>query len=135
MFEQLLSVAATPKGAPRRAPGDRTGLGRGVRAGRVVGRALGESVRIVERQVAVDLVGGDVVVPNAVPARCLQQRVRADQVRRDEHRRVTQRVVIVGFGRKVHDEVLAAYQFVNQAGVADVALDEGKAILGKSFED
>ena len=34
-------------------------LGRAVRRGRVVGRLLGEFDRIVERQVAVDLVGGD----------------------------------------------------------------------------
>lgn len=41
-------------------------LGRAVRRGRVVGRLLGELVRVVERQVAVDLVGGDVVVADSV---------------------------------------------------------------------
>ena len=49
------------------------GLGGAVRAARVVGRLLGEARRVVERQVAVDLVGGDVVVADAVLADGLQQ--------------------------------------------------------------
>lgn len=41
-------------------------LGRAIGRGRPVGRLLGELRRVVERQVAVDLVGGDVVVADAV---------------------------------------------------------------------
>ena len=48
-------------------------LGRTVRRGRVVRRLLGELGRVVERQVAVDLVGGDVVVADSVFADGLQQ--------------------------------------------------------------
>ena len=46
----------------------RTGLGRRVGARRIVGSGLGEAIRVVEAKIAVDLVGGDVVVPNAVSA-------------------------------------------------------------------
>ena len=49
------------------------GLGGAVRGGRLIGRLLGELRRVVERQVAVDLVGGDVVVADAVLADGLQQ--------------------------------------------------------------
>ena len=49
------------------------GLGARVRRGRVIRRLLGELRRVVERQVAVDLVGGDVVVADAVLADGLQQ--------------------------------------------------------------
>ena len=48
-------------------------LGGAVRRGRPVGRLLGELGRVVERQVAVDLVGGDVVVADTVFADCFQQ--------------------------------------------------------------
>ena len=48
-------------------------LGRAVRRGRVVRSLLGELGRVVERQVAVDLVGGDVVVADAVLPHGLQQ--------------------------------------------------------------
>ena len=58
----------------------RAGLGRGVGAGRVVRRGLGEPLRVVQLQVAVHLVGGDVVVADPVPADRLEQRVGADQV-------------------------------------------------------
>jgi hypothetical protein len=68
----------------------RAGLGRGVGAGGVVGRQLGKSVGILERQLAVHLIGGDVVVARAVPANGLQQRVGPDQVGGDERRRVPQ---------------------------------------------
>ena len=49
------------------------GLGARVRRGRVIRRLLGELRGVVERQVAVDLVGGDVVVADAVLADGLQQ--------------------------------------------------------------
>ena len=49
------------------------GLGRAVRRARPVRRLLGELGRVVERQVAVDLVGRDVVVADSVFAHGLQQ--------------------------------------------------------------
>ena len=48
-------------------------LGARVRAARVIRHLLGELRRVVEREVAVDLVGGDVVVADAVFADGLQQ--------------------------------------------------------------
>ena len=61
-------------------------LGRRVGAGRVVRRVLGELGRVVQFEVAVDLVGGDVVVALLVPADGLQQLVGADQVGLNERR-------------------------------------------------
>src|SRR3546814_16562901 len=43
-------------------------LGGGVGAARVVGRGLGEAEWVAELEVAIDLVGGDVVEPGAVTA-------------------------------------------------------------------
>jgi hypothetical protein len=34
----------------------------------------------------------------------------------------------------MHHEIVALHQLVDQTGVADVAEDEGKAILGQTFE-
>ena len=44
-------------------------LGRGIGTGRFVGAGFGEPVRIVKREIAVDLVGGDVVEPEIMPPR------------------------------------------------------------------
>ena len=60
---------------------------------------------IVELEVAVDLVGGDVVQALAVPADRFEQLIGADHVRLDERPRRVQRVVVVGLGREVHDGV------------------------------
>ena len=62
--------------------------------------------------------------PAAVPAECLEQGVRADDVAADERPRVVQRVVDVGLGREVHDEVGAGDHAVDQVGVADVSVHE-----------
>ena len=83
----------------------RAGLGRAVRAGRVVRRARGELRRVVELEVAVHLVGGDVVQPHAVPPHRLEDGERADQVGVHERRRVAQRVVVVRLGGEVDDDV------------------------------
>ena len=48
-------------------------LGRAVRRGGLIRRLLGELRRVVERQVAIDLVGGDVVVADSVFPDGLQQ--------------------------------------------------------------
>ena len=50
-------------------------LGGAVGRARAVGRLLGEARRVVERQVAVDLVGGDVVVAHAVASSLRTSRV------------------------------------------------------------
>ena len=107
------------------------GLGRAVRRGRVVRRLLGELRRVVERQVAVDLVGGDVVVADAVFADGLQQAEGALDVGAQERLGVRDGVVVVALGGVVHDGVVARDDTVQQPGVADVAHDELHAVGGQ----
>lgn len=103
-------------------------LGRAVRRARAVGRLLGELGRVVERQVAVDLVGGDVVVADAVLADGLQQAEGALDVGAQERLRVRDGVVVVALGGVVHDGVVARDDPVQQLRVADVAHDELHAV-------
>ena len=107
-------------------------LGRAVRRGGPVGRLLGELRRVVERKVAVDLVGGDVVVADAVLPHGLQQAEGALHVRAQERLRVGDGVVVVALGGVVHDGVVAGDQPVQQLGVADVAHDELHAVGGQA---
>lgn len=82
-------------------------LGRAVRRGRVVRRLLGELGGVVESKVAVDLVGGDMVVADAVFADGLQQAEGALDVGAQERLRVGDGVVVVALGGVVHDRVVA----------------------------
>ena len=107
------------------------GLGARVRRGRVIGRLLGELGRVVERQVAVYLVGGDVVVADAVLADGLQQAEGALHVGAQERLRVRDGVVVVALGGVVHDGVVARDEPVQQLGVADVDHDELHAVGGQ----
>ncbi len=107
------------------------GLGRAVRRGRVVRRLLGELGGVVERKVAVDLVGGDVVVADAVFADGLQKSEGALDVGAQEGLRVRDGVVVVALGGVVHDGVVAGDDAVQQPRVADVADDELDPILGQ----
>lgn len=106
-------------------------LGRAVRRGRVVRCLLGELGRVVERQVAVDLVGGDVVVADAVFPHGLQQAEGSLHVGAQEGLRVGDGVVVVALGGVVHDGVVARDDAVQQPGVADVAHDELHAVGGE----
>ena len=90
--------------------------------------------RIVEREVAVDLVGGDVVEPGAVRADGFQQGVGADDVGLQERVRVVQGVVVVGFGGVVDDRVGGGDQFVDQGCVGDVTSDECHAVGGQTVQ-
>ena len=106
-------------------------LGRAIGRGRPVGRLLGELGRVVERQVAVDLVGGDVVVADSVLADGLQQAEGALHVGAKERLRVGDGVVVVGLCGVVHDGVVAGDQLIQQRGVADVAHDQLHAVGGQ----
>ena len=106
-------------------------LGARVRRTRLIRRLLGELRRVVERQVAVDLVGGDVVVADSVFAHGLQQAEGALDVGAKEGLRVGDGVVVVALGRVVHDRVVARHDAVQQPGVADVAHDELHAVGGQ----
>ena len=77
---------------------------------------------IVELEVAVDLVGGDVVQALAVAAHGLEHLVGADQVGLHERPRRVQRVVVVGLGGEVHDGVAVGDGGVDPLLVADVGL-------------
>ena len=107
------------------------GLGARVRRGRVIRRLLGELRRVVERQVAVDLVGGDVVVADAVLADGLQQAESALHVGAQERLGVGDGVVVVALCGVVHDGVVARDDPVQQLRVADVAHDELHAVRGQ----
>lgn len=107
------------------------GLGARVRAARVIRRLLGELGRVVEREVAVDLVGGDVVVADAVLPHGLQKAEGALHVGAQERLRVGDGVVVVALGGVVYDGVVARYQPVQQPGIADVAHDELHAVGGQ----
>ena len=107
-------------------------LGARVRAARVVRRLLGKLGRVVERQVAVDLVGGDVVVADAVLADGLQQAEGALDVRAQEGLGVGDGVVVVGLRGVVHDGVVARDDAVQELRVADVAHDELHAVGGQA---
>lgn len=107
-------------------------LGARVRRRGPIGRLLGELGGVVERQVAVDLVGGDVVVADAVLADGLQQAEGALDVGAQERLRVGDGVVVVGLGGVVDDGVVARHQLIEQPGVADVAHDELNAVGGQA---
>ena len=107
-------------------------LRRAVRGGGLIGRLLGELRRVVERQVAVDLVGGDVVVADSVFADGLQQAEGALDVGAQERLRVGDGVVVVGLGGVVHDRVVARHQLIKQLRVADIAHDELHAVGGQA---
>ena len=103
----------------------------GVRAARLVRRVLGEARRVVELEVAVHLVGGDVVQPDAGPAYRLEDRERADQVGPDERRRVVEGVVVVRLGREVHHRVVLGDQRLHDGGVGHVADDQPDPVGGR----
>ena len=107
-------------------------LGGAVGARGLIRRLLGELGRVVERQVAVDLVGGDVVVADTVLPHGLQQAEGALDVGAQERLRVGDGVVVVALGGVVHDGVVAGDQPVKQIRVADVAHDELHAVGGQT---
>ncbi len=106
-------------------------LSRAVRRRGPIGRLLGELGGVVEREVAVDLVGGDVVVADAIFADGLQQAEGALHVGAQERLRVGDGVVVVALCGVVHDGVVARDDPVQQLRVADVADDELHAVGGQ----
>lgn len=106
-------------------------LGGAVGGAGAVGGLLGEARGVVKREVAVDLVGGHVVVAHAVLAGGLQQAEGALHVGAQERRGVVDGVVVVTLGGEVHDSVVAGHELVQQRGIADVAHDELHAVGGQ----
>ena len=95
------------------------------------GRRLGEPRRVVELQIAVHLVGRDVVQPHPVAAHRLQHGERADDVGAQERLGIGQRVVDVGLGGEVHDGVGLGDELVDQFGVGDVAVHQPDVVLDR----
>ena len=100
----------------------------------MIGRLLGESRRVVQRQVAVDLVGRDMVKANVMPARSLQQRVRAAHIGLQEGLGIRYRIVVVRLRREVHAGISLREQAVHQRRISDVAHDELDAFSGQPAE-
>ena len=97
----------------------------------MIRRLLGELRRVVERKVAVDLVGGDVVVADAVFADGLQQAEGSLDVGAQERLRIGDGVVVVGLRGIVDDRVVAGDDPIEQLRVADVAHDKLHAVGGQ----
>ena len=108
-----------------------TRLGGAIGARGLIRRLLGELGGVVERQVAVDLVGGDVVVADAIFADGLQQAEGALHVGAQERLRVGDGVVVVALCGVVHDRVVAGDDPIEQLRVADVTDDELDPVLGQ----
>ncbi len=106
----------------------RARLGRRVRARGPVRRRLGEPHRVVDLEVAVHLVGADVVVAHVVPPDRLQQGEGADDVGVQERAGVAQRVVVVGLGGEVDHDVGLGHQRVDGRRVGDVTDDQAAAV-------
>ena len=109
----------------------RGSLGRAVGARGAVRGPLGEAGGVVERQVAVDLVGRHVVVADIVLAHRLQQAEGAFHVGAQERLGVRDGVVVVGLGGEVDDGVVARDDALQQPRVADVAHHELHPIGGE----
>ena len=92
------------------------------------GRPFGESAILVEFEIPVDLVGRDVVQPNAVRAHRLQHRVGADDVGVEKGLGVGERIVDVCLRGEVHDGVGLGDEFRHQFGVGDIALHQTNGV-------
>ena len=107
-------------------------LRRVVRRAGSVRRFLGEHLVRVEREIAVDLAGGNVVKPlHPDRPRRLEQRLGAEHVRAKEAPGIDDRQAVVRLGREVHDrvELLVAQQSLGQLAVADVSFDEDDPVF------
>lgn len=98
----------------------------------MIRRLLREARRVVQRQVAVDLVGRDVVVAHIVFARSLQQAVGALDVGAQERLRVRDGVVVVALRRVVHDGFVPGDNAVEELAVADVPHHELDTVVGQA---
>ena len=105
-----------------------TCLARRVRAGGVNRGFLGEKqVRTVERQVAVNLVGRNLMIAlNAILTACVEQHLRAHDVGLQENGRVLNRAVNMALRCKVDNDfrLLLPKNAVNRFAVSNIRLDK-----------
>lgn len=90
----------------------------------MVRRFLGELRWIIQSQVAIHLVGADVMEPHIILARRFKQAECALDVRFHKRFRICNRVVVMRLGRIMHDGIMPRHQFVKQLRIADVAMYE-----------
>ena len=103
------------------------GLGGVVGRTRPVWGVLGERLLAVEREIPVDLTGGDVVEPrDPASAGGLAKRLGPEHVRPEETGRVQDRQAVVRLGGEVHDRLdpVPGEGLGDQGLVADVPVDE-----------
>ncbi len=101
------------------------------RAG-AIGRVLGEDLVRIERQVAVDLAGADVMEPgDADLARRLQQGLGPEHIGPKEQSRVQYGQTVVGLGRKVDDgvDLLVTQRLLGQGTITDITAHEDDRIF------
>ena len=97
----------------------------------MIRRLLGEASRVIELKVAVNLVGGDVVVANPVLPHGLEKPERALDVGPEKRLGVGDGVIVMGLRRIVNDGVVTGNYLVQQLGVADVAYHKLDTVLGE----
>jgi hypothetical protein len=88
-------------------------------------------LRVVELEIAINLVGGNMVETAVMATRRLKERVSPDDVRFEERTGIVQRIVVVGFCRVVHHCVDLLKELVDESRVGDVPLNEAQTILGQ----
>ena len=98
----------------------------------MVWRMLREFGRIVQREVPVHLVRAHVVVADPVLAHGLEQAERALHVRFQEWFWIRDGIIVVRFGRVMHDRVVARHDTVQKVRVADITHDQFHTVLGKA---
>ena len=86
-------------------------------------------LRIVQLEIAVDLVGRDMVQARHRAGGPPREAVRADDVGVQERFGIRKGVVDMGLGGEVDDRVGVRDQVVEQLGVGDVALDQPDVVL------
>ena len=92
-----------------------------VRRAGLVRHFLGKASRVVQRKVAVHLVGAYVVVTHVVLAACLKQAVGALDISAQEWFGVGDRIVVMAFSGIMDDSVTARHDALQQLSIADIA--------------
>ena len=95
---------------------------------------LGELRRIIQRQIAVHLVGAYVVVTDAILTYCFEQTERALHIGVQERLGIGDGVVVVRFRRIMHDGVMPRHDAIQQIRIADISHDQLHAVFRKSSD-
>ena len=121
----------TIRARPRAHQQIRRRLRRTVRARRMIRGRLRELSRVIQCQVAVHLVRGDVMIPHTVLPGGFQETERALHIRPQERLRIRDRIIIMRLRRIMHNRIMTRYDPIQQIRIADVAMHELDTILRK----